>query len=178
MRRRTEVLASVFYLLPWRKTAGLSTSSAGRHTAVRADSVFRVFDRSDSPGCVLGVYQDGAIRYARGLWNGEPRARIVLSPARCSMSVDLEAVHRDGHADPPTGGEASLEDPTGSCSRRCRPTRHVTWRRALSRRAVTRSLVLWGPDRPDLAGDTVDALHIITARPNTDEILAHLTGLV
>ena len=34
--------------------------------AFRADSVFRAFDRTDSPGCALGVYQDGAIRYGRG----------------------------------------------------------------------------------------------------------------
>ena len=27
--------------------------------ALRADSVFRRFDRSDAPGCALGVYQNG-----------------------------------------------------------------------------------------------------------------------
>ena len=34
--------------------------------ALRADSVFQRFDRSDSPGCALGVYQDGKVLYARG----------------------------------------------------------------------------------------------------------------
>jgi len=26
--------------------------------AARVDSIFRAFDRTDSPGCALGVYQD------------------------------------------------------------------------------------------------------------------------
>jgi CubicO group peptidase (beta-lactamase class C family) len=33
---------------------------------VRTDSVFGAFDRSDGPGCSVGVYRDGAVRYARG----------------------------------------------------------------------------------------------------------------
>ena len=32
----------------------------------RVDAVFRDFDRSDSPGCALGVYRDGRIVYERG----------------------------------------------------------------------------------------------------------------
>ena len=36
------------------------------HPALRAASVFQRFDRTDSPGCALGVYQDGKIQYARG----------------------------------------------------------------------------------------------------------------
>ena len=32
----------------------------------RTDSVFSAFDRSDSPGCSVGVFRSGAIRYARG----------------------------------------------------------------------------------------------------------------
>ena len=34
--------------------------------ALRTDSVFERFDRTDSPGCALGVYQDGKVLYARG----------------------------------------------------------------------------------------------------------------
>ena len=32
----------------------------------RVDAVFREYDRSDSPGCALGVYRDGKIVYERG----------------------------------------------------------------------------------------------------------------
>ncbi len=32
----------------------------------RVDSIFRAFDRTDAPGCAIGVYRDGRILYARG----------------------------------------------------------------------------------------------------------------
>ena len=32
----------------------------------RVDSIFRAFDRTDLPGCAIGVYRDGRILYARG----------------------------------------------------------------------------------------------------------------
>ncbi len=32
----------------------------------RVDSIFAAYNRTDSPGCAVGVYQDGAIAYARG----------------------------------------------------------------------------------------------------------------
>lgn len=35
-------------------------------TRARVDAIFRDLDRSDSPGCALGVYRDGKIVYAHG----------------------------------------------------------------------------------------------------------------
>src|SRR5437868_15113404 len=65
----------------------LSSRAAGQHIigarddkAVRVDSVFRAFDRTDSPGCALGVYQDGAIRYARGYGMASLEHGVPLSP--------------------------------------------------------------------------------------------------
>ena len=51
--------------------------------AHRADSVFTAFDRTDSPGCALGVYQDGKILYARGYG----MANLELGVANTSRSV-------------------------------------------------------------------------------------------
>src|SRR5205085_6095782 len=48
--------------------------------AVRVDSIFRAFDRTDSPGCALGVYQDGAVRYARGYGMASLEHGVPLSP--------------------------------------------------------------------------------------------------
>src|SRR5581483_8094810 len=48
--------------------------------AARVDSVFRAFDRTDSPGCAVGVYQDGNIRYARGYGMGSLEHGVPLSP--------------------------------------------------------------------------------------------------
>ena len=48
--------------------------------ALRADSVFQAFDRTDSPGCALGVYQDGKILYARGYGMASLEHGVALSP--------------------------------------------------------------------------------------------------
>jgi CubicO group peptidase (beta-lactamase class C family) len=42
--------------------------------------VFRHVDRTDSPGCALGVYQDGAVRYARGYGLASLEHSVALSP--------------------------------------------------------------------------------------------------
>ena len=49
----------------------------------RTDSVFSAFDRSDGPGCSVGVYRDGAIRYARGYG----MANLELGVANSSHTV-------------------------------------------------------------------------------------------
>src|SRR5512146_180351 len=46
------------------RDARASSTPAGRKTAV--DAVFAAYDRTDSPGCALGVFQNGRIEYARG----------------------------------------------------------------------------------------------------------------
>src|SRR5690348_890792 len=48
--------------------------------ALRVDSVFQSFDRTDSPGCALGVYQAGNILYARGHGMANLENSIALSP--------------------------------------------------------------------------------------------------
>ena len=47
--------------------------------AVRADSVFQRFDRTDSPGCALGVYENGKVLYARGYGMASLEHGIALS---------------------------------------------------------------------------------------------------
>src|SRR5215207_7962503 len=47
--------------------------------ALRADSVFQRFDRTDSPGCALGVYQDGNVLYARGYGMASLEHGVALS---------------------------------------------------------------------------------------------------
>lgn len=46
----------------------------------RIDSVFARYDRPDVPGCVVGVYKDGAIVYARGYGSANLEHRIALTP--------------------------------------------------------------------------------------------------
>jgi len=165
------LLAALVPLAP-SKTAGAQQIIGARDDkAVRADSVFRPFDRTDSPGCALGVYQDGAIRYARGygmasLEHGMPLSpRSVLDVGSISkqfIAMAMLILEKDG--------KLSLDDPI----RKNFPelpayADRITWRRALSQTSGLRDLwTMWGQTGRTFAGDTVDALNVIihSVEPN------------
>jgi CubicO group peptidase (beta-lactamase class C family) len=44
------------------------------------DAVFAEYDRPDAPGCAVGVYQDGAVRYARGYGLADLERRVPIGP--------------------------------------------------------------------------------------------------
>lgn len=46
----------------------------------RTDSIFGAFDRSDGPGCSVGVFRNGAIRYARGYGMANLELGVANSP--------------------------------------------------------------------------------------------------
>lgn len=48
--------------------------------ARRVDAVFADFDRTDAPGCALGIYQDGQVAYARGYGMANLELGMALSP--------------------------------------------------------------------------------------------------
>ncbi|MHB1329325.1 MAG: serine hydrolase domain-containing protein, partial [Gemmatimonadales bacterium] len=172
MPRPTAVLSAVL------ATLTLTNSVSAQHIigarddkALRTDSVFRAFDRTDSPGCALGVYENGQIRYGRGygmasLENGTPiTPRSVLDIGSISKQFTAMAMlllEKDG--------KLSLEDPI----RKIFPEMPayadgVTWRRALSQTSGLRDLwTLWGQTGRTFAGDTVDALNIITRSAETN----------
>jgi Beta-lactamase len=79
MRHSPAVLATV--VLAVSTTASAQQIIGVREArALRADSVFQRFDRTDSPGCSLGVYQDGKILYARGYGMASLEHGVALSP--------------------------------------------------------------------------------------------------
>ncbi|MEO7962362.1 MAG: serine hydrolase domain-containing protein [Gemmatimonadaceae bacterium] len=137
----------------------------------RVDSVFRAFDRTDSPGCALGVYQDGAIKYARGYGMASLEHSVPISPRTV---LDVGSISKQFTAMSmlilEKEGKFSLEDPI----RKIFPEMpayadHVTWRRALSQTSGLRDLwTMWDQTGREYAGDTVDALNVIfhSAEPN------------
>ena len=156
----------------------LSTPAVGQYIAgarddkaVRVDSIFRAFDRTDSPGCAVGVYQDGAIRYARGYGMASLEHGVPLSPRSV---LDVGSISKQFTAMSmlilEKEGKLSLEDPI----RKLFPEMpayadHITWRRALSQTSGLRDLwTMWGQTGRTFAGDTVDALNVIfhSAEPN------------
>jgi CubicO group peptidase (beta-lactamase class C family) len=139
--------------------------------AHRADSVFRRFDRTDSPGCALGVYQDGRILYARGYGMASLEHGIALSPRSV---LDVGSISKQFTAMAilmlQKEGKLSIDDPI----RKYIPEMpayadRVTIRRALSQTSGLRDLyVMWSQTGRAFAGDTIDALRVITrsAEPN------------
>ncbi|MBK8249981.1 MAG: beta-lactamase family protein [Gemmatimonadetes bacterium] len=61
----------------------LVTPAAGQSIATadirRIDSVFAAYDRTTSPGCALGIYQNGAITYTRGYGMANLEHGIAIS---------------------------------------------------------------------------------------------------
>ena len=139
--------------------------------ALRADSVFQRFDRTDSPGCALGVYQDGKILYARGYGMASLEHGVALSPRSV---LDVGSISKQFTAMAilmlQKDGKLSLDDPI----RKYIPEMpayadKITLRRALSQTSGLRDLyTMMGQTGRQFAGDTIDALRVITrsAEPN------------
>ena len=141
--------------------------------ALRADSVFQRFDRTDSPGCALGVYQDGKVQYARGYGMASLEHGVALSPRSV---LDVGSISKQFTAMAmlilQKEGKLSLDDPIRKYIPEMPPyADKITWRRALSQTSGLRDLyTMWGQTGRTFAGDTIDALRIITrsAEPNYD----------
>jgi len=158
--------------------AVLSASASAQHIigtrdarALRADSVFQRFDRTDSPGCALGVYQDGRIQYARGYGMSNLQYGVALSPRSV---LDVGSISKQFTAMAmlllQQEGKLSIDDPI----RKYIPEMPayadgITFRRALSQTSGLRDLyTMMGQTGRTFSGDTVDALRVITrsAEPN------------
>ena len=56
-------------------------SALGDSIARKVDTVFARFDRSDSPGCALGIYRNDRMVYARGYGSANLELGVPISPA-------------------------------------------------------------------------------------------------
>ena len=139
--------------------------------ALRADSVFARFDRTDSPGCALGVYENGRILYARGYGMASLEHGIALSPRSV---LDVGSISKQFTAMAilmlQQEGKLSLDDPI----RKYVPEMpayadRVTLRRALSQTSGLRDLyIMMAQTGRTFGGDTVDALRVITHSAETN----------
>ena len=81
-------------------TASASPQISATDAKAKVDAIFRDVDRSDTPGCALGVYRDGQIAYARGYG----MANLELSVGNTPQTVfDIGSVSKQftAHRDPP-----------------------------------------------------------------------------
>src|SRR5215213_10559918 len=164
MRRRPALLVATL-------AASLIAASSDAHAqhivgtrdarALRADSVFQRFDRTDSPGCALGVYQDGKVLYARGYGMASLEHGVALSPRSV---LDVGSISKQFTAMAmlmlQKEGKLSLDDPI----RKYIPempvyAEKITLRRALSQTSGLRDLYgMMGQTGRSFEGDTIDAL--------------------
>lgn len=132
--------------------------------ALRADSVFQRFDRTDSPGCALGVYQNGKILYARGYGMASLEHGVALSPRSV---LDVGSISKQFTAMSilmlQEEGRLSLDDPIRKYIPELPPyADRITLRRALSQTSGLRDLyLLMSQTGRTFEGDTVDALRVI-----------------
>jgi len=169
--RRHALLAAA--LLAGSSTTGRTQQIVGVRDAraLRADSVFQRFDRTDSPGCALGVYQDGKILYGRGYGMESLEHGVALSPRSV---LDVGSISKQFTAMSilmlQKEGKLSLDDPIRKYIPEMPPyADKITLRRALSQTSGLRDLyIMMGQTGRTFAGDTVDALRVIThsAEPN------------
>ena len=169
MRRTRFVLAAIVAApnaAPAQQIIGLRDARA-----IRADSVFQAFDRTDSPGCALGVYQEGKILYARGYGMESLEHGVSLSPRSV---LDVGSISKQFTAMSflilQKEGKLSLDDPIRKYIPEMPPyADKITLRRALSQTSGLRDLyVMMGQTGRTFAGDSIDALRVIThsAEPN------------
>src|SRR5688572_30216686 len=175
MRPRPALLAAALLVAA---LFGVSSSAHAQHIvgmrdarALRVDSVFQRFDRTDSPGCALGIYQDGKVLYARGYGMASLQHGVSLSPRSV---LDVGSISKQFTAMAilmlQKEGKLSIDDPI----RKYIPEMpayadKVTLRRALSQTSGLRDLyTMMGQTGRVFAGDTIDALRVITrsAEPN------------
>ena len=94
MRRFT--LAVLFLLiLCGRSTAQTQPQPLPSNVKAQVDKVFEKWDKSDSPGCALGVYRDGQIIYKHGYGMANLNDDVAITPATvfhvASMSKQFTA---------------------------------------------------------------------------------------
>ncbi len=80
VRRLMPVIMAAVLLVLAGSTTTLASPQQTGHLEAQVDSLFSDWDRSDSPGCALGVIQDGELIYARGYGMADLEHGIPITP--------------------------------------------------------------------------------------------------
>lgn len=82
MRSASRTVSWSLVALLWARSAAAQPVRSGADSTVhaRVDRIFAPWDRTDSPGCALGVYRNGSIEYARGYGMANLELGVALSP--------------------------------------------------------------------------------------------------
>lgn len=174
MHRTSTIHRTALLLLLVAQPLAAQRAAGGRTPEeARTDSVFSAFDRSDSPGCSVGVFRDGAIRYARGYGMANLELGVANSPhtvfdvgsvSKQFTAMSILLLQRDGKLDIDESVRKYIPELPAYADR-------ITLRELLSHTSGIRDhfglLEIAGRDF-DGTADTVDYLRYITrsAAPN------------
>lgn len=157
-----------------------SRPSAAQHVVgtrdsltARVDSIFRAFDRTDGPGCALGIYRDGRIVYARGYGIANLELGVAITPrtvfdigsvSKQFAALSMLLLERDG--------KLRLDDPVRRLIPEMPPyADSVTWLNLLSHTAGVRDFLtlmsLAGVTTEGYA-DTLDYMRFISRSAATN----------
>jgi CubicO group peptidase (beta-lactamase class C family) len=158
-------------------TASISSAQlilGGRDSLTgRVDSVFARFDRTDSPGCAVGVYRGGAIVYARGYGMANLELGVPITPRTV---LDVGSVSKQFTAATilllEAEGRLSLDDPVRRHVPELGPwADRVSLRRMLSMTGGLRDyLTLWSIEGRsfEAVADTADFMRLISRTAATN----------
>jgi CubicO group peptidase (beta-lactamase class C family) len=72
-------------IIRWTLAASAFTATLGNGAdsdlIAKVDAIFAEYQRTDSPGCALGVYRDGAIEFARGYGMANLELGVAITPS-------------------------------------------------------------------------------------------------
>lgn len=164
--------AWLLLVLPGTLSAQQIIGTRDSNTA-RVDSIFRAFDRTDAPGCALGIFQDGRIRYARGYGMANLEHGIPITPRTV---MDVGSVSKQFTATAllllAQEGKLSLDDPVRRHFPEMPPyAAGITLRQMLNHLGGLRDyLTLWEAGFRSFEGvaDTADFLRLITRSAETN----------
>ena len=141
--------ALLLLLAPTRGAEAQRAAALPPATAGAIDSLFLSMSHSGEPGCAAGVYQNGAVVFARGYGFANLTHDVPITAAtRFTGRVGLEAVHRREHR--PAGARRSASRSTTTCASTSRemPALCHAGARAPPRAPHQRAARLLGTGRP------------------------------
>src|SRR5262245_50443079 len=80
MKIRSRVSPVVFGIAGLIAAPLAAAETAPADAKSKVDALFAEYDRSDAPGCALGIFQDGRIVYSRGYGMANLELRVANSP--------------------------------------------------------------------------------------------------
>src|SRR4029077_17753567 len=79
-RRRVACSGLLLTVVVMLTAAACQRSQAADSNTPQVDKLFAAWNRTDSPGCAVGIHRNGAVAYARGYGMANLELRVPVTP--------------------------------------------------------------------------------------------------